>query len=192
MKIDQEFKSLISPLTNEEYEQLEQNIINEGCRDALVTWNDTIIDGHNRYTICTKNNISFKTVSKEFENREEVIVWIIKNQFGRRNLLPIERSKLALRLEDVISRKNKEKQRGGQGGVLLMENSPQANTMTTRDEIAKLAGVSTNTIARVKVIEREASPEQKEELTKGIKTINKVFNEIRPKKLKPEVVEEVS
>lgn len=86
MQIDQEFKSLMPALTNEEYRQLEENIIKEGCRDALVTWNDTLIDGHQRYEICTKNNIPFKTVAKELENREEVIVWIIKNQLGKKNM----------------------------------------------------------------------------------------------------------
>jgi len=36
--IDPEFASLIPPLTPEELAQLEQNILAEGCRDALVVW----------------------------------------------------------------------------------------------------------------------------------------------------------
>lgn len=192
INIDNEFKSLIPSLTIEEYEQLEQNIINEGCRDALVTWNDTIIDGHNRYEICTKNNIPFKTVTKEFENREEVIEWIIRNQFGRRNLPNYERGKLALKLESVIREKAKENQ-GVRNDLNILQNSARSKikAIDTRLEVSKIAGVSHDTIDRIKVIEREATPEQKEELSKGIKTINKVFNEIRPKKLKViETVEE--
>ena len=49
LRIDNDFASLIPPLTDEEYTHLEQSIIAEGCRDALVVWNDTIVDGHHRY-----------------------------------------------------------------------------------------------------------------------------------------------
>lgn len=38
VQIDQEFKSLIPPLSAEEYAQLEANILAEGCRDNLVAW----------------------------------------------------------------------------------------------------------------------------------------------------------
>ena len=86
LKIDPEFKDLIRPLRRKEYLQLEENILDEGCRDPIIIWNDYIIDGHNRYSICTKYSIPFNTVSKDFSSREEVIVWICKNQLGRRNI----------------------------------------------------------------------------------------------------------
>lgn len=195
MIIDNEFKSLIPSLTNEEYKQLEENIINEGCRDALVTWNDTIVDGHNRYEICTKNNLPYKTSTKDFKGREEAIEWIIRNQFGRRNLPNYERGKLALKLENVIREKAKVNLGGDRKSEdfkkSINQNSGELiKPISTSRELAKIAGVSHDTIEKVKVIEREASPEQKEELTKGIKTINKVFREIRPKKLIVETVEE--
>ena len=71
LKIDQEFKSLIPPLTAEEYAQLEKNVIAEGCRDALVIWQGTIIDGHIRYEICQKHSISYEIVEKDFDGREK-------------------------------------------------------------------------------------------------------------------------
>lgn len=110
MKIDEEFKNLIPKLTKEEFKQLEENIIEEGCREAIVLWNNTIVDGHNRYEICNRHNIIFKTINKEFSNREEAKMWIIKNQFGRRNLSTYDRGKLALQLEDLFAVKAKEKQ----------------------------------------------------------------------------------
>lgn len=39
--IDPEFKTLIPPLSTEEYAQLEENIKAEGCRDPLVAWPQT-------------------------------------------------------------------------------------------------------------------------------------------------------
>ena len=68
MKIDAEFQSLIPPLTYEEKKMLEESILSEGCRDAIVVWNDTIIDGHNRYEICKKHGIHFETVQSRAES----------------------------------------------------------------------------------------------------------------------------
>ena len=62
MVIDKEFKTLIPALTDEEYKGLEESILKDGCRDALVLWGDILIDGHNRYEICTRQNIPFNTV----------------------------------------------------------------------------------------------------------------------------------
>ena len=101
MKIDAEFRDLISPLDSAEYEQLEANIKQEGCRDAIVLWGEILIDGHHRYRICTENGISFKTVQKDFETRDDVKAWIIRNQWGRRNLTAYQRALLALKLETL-------------------------------------------------------------------------------------------
>lgn len=151
MKIDAEFQSLIPPLTFEEKEMLEESILSEGCRDAIVLWGDTIIDGHNRYEICTKHGIPFETVNREFESRNEVIEWIIKNQFGRRNLPLHERARLALRLKPVIAEKAAERMLAGKSDPVQI--SAQGKT---RDNIASIAGVSHDTIAKVEKIESEA------------------------------------
>lgn len=94
--IDPGLKNLIPPLSPDEYARLEQSIIEEGCRDPLVVWkwNAIILDGHNRYEICTKHDIPFNIIEKEFQNRQDVIAWIIGNQLARRNLTPEQRSYL--------------------------------------------------------------------------------------------------
>ena len=84
--IDKEFKSLIQPLRVEEYKNLEESLINEGCRDPIILWNDVIVDGHNRYEICTRLNIPFNTIHKGFSSRAEAISWICLNQLSRRNI----------------------------------------------------------------------------------------------------------
>ena len=84
--IDKEFKSLIQPLRVEEYKNLEESLINEGCRDPIILWNDVIVDGHNRYEICTRLNIPFNTRHKGFSSRAEAISWICLNQLSRRNI----------------------------------------------------------------------------------------------------------
>ena len=96
-RINREFKDLIPPLTPEEYGQLEQNILSQGCRDPIALWRGKIIDGHNRYEICTKHGIAFETVKLRFPSRDAVKLWILDNQLGRRNLSDAMRIKLAAR-----------------------------------------------------------------------------------------------
>mgnify|MGYP000139217634 CR=1 FL=1 len=84
--INPDFEALLSPLTPEEFEQLEKNILREGCREPILIWNDTIIDGHNRYKICHKHNILFITKYISFDSIEEATSWICTNQLGRRNI----------------------------------------------------------------------------------------------------------
>ncbi len=86
LKIDAGFKQLIPSLSAEELQQLEQNIIRNGCREPLCVWNNTILDGHTRYEICTRRQIPFMIQRIYFKNREEAIAWICANQLGRRNI----------------------------------------------------------------------------------------------------------
>lgn len=86
LKIDPEFRGLIRPLTTAEREQLEANLMADGCLDAIITWKGIIVDGHNRYEICTEHGIPFNVIEKEFDCRESVIAWICSHQLGRRNL----------------------------------------------------------------------------------------------------------
>ena len=86
--IDQEFKRLLPELSSAELAQLEANILSDGCRDPIVVWNNTIVDGHHRYEICKKHRLPFRIEQKRFSCREEVIRWICINQMGRRNITP--------------------------------------------------------------------------------------------------------
>ena len=177
--IDSEFKSLIPPLTDDEYNGLQDSILAEGCRDALVLWGNILIDGHNRYEICARHGIPFKTIQKDFENRDAVIEWIILNQFGRRNLPAYERARLALRLKAFFTEKAKANLvthtlDGYQG----CQNSDKA-VIDTKKELAKVAGVSHDTIAKVEKIEKAATPELKEQLRSGEISINQVYQTIK-------------
>ena len=113
LKIDAEFKALIPAMSVDEYNGLEQSLLTEGCRDALVVWDNILIDGHNRYEICQKHGIVFKTVGMDFENRDEVKAWRIINfckQDRMKKLPPIDRVFLAVKLKKIWSAQKKEKQ----------------------------------------------------------------------------------
>ena len=96
IKINPEFERLIPPLIDDEFDLLERNIVLEGeIYTPLFTWNGYIIDGHHRYRILLKyENIKFRVVEKEFENKYEAMSWMCNNQLGRRNLTPENRKYL--------------------------------------------------------------------------------------------------
>ena len=93
LSVDPEFQSKIPPLTAEERSQLEANILEEGrLLNPLIVWKGFIVDGHNRFEILKEHpEIKYTILEKEFAGREEAIVWICKNQLGRRNLTPEQR-----------------------------------------------------------------------------------------------------
>ena len=90
LRVDPEFRSLCPPLSPDEKAQLEGSLQTHGCRDALVVWkgHDLLLDGHNRHELCTKHDITYKTVELEFPDREASKQWIVANQLSRRNLTP--------------------------------------------------------------------------------------------------------
>jgi len=86
MEIDSEFQKLLPPLSEKEFCILEADIKENGCRDPVVVWGDILVDGHNRYAICTLHGIPFNVSSMEFKDRDAAKNWIDNNQLGRRNL----------------------------------------------------------------------------------------------------------
>lgn len=184
--IDSEFQSLIPPLSDDEYERLEKSILSEGVRNPIITWNGTIIDGHNRYHICEEHGIKCPQRERDFPSREAAKIWIIENQFGRRNLSAYDRSALALQLEPLYAAEAKRRMMAGKADPV--QNSSQGSeTGKTIDKLANLAGTSRDTIRKVKVIEAEAAKgnetaiEAREAVKSGEKSIHKAYTEVRPK-----------
>lgn len=175
--IDPEFESLIPPLTDDEFKQLSKNILEvQEVYDPLIVWNGILVDGHNRWKIIQKNpEVKYKTTEVIFFNRNEAKLWIIRNQLGRRNLPDYEKARLALRLKDAIAAEAKEKQ----GERTDIHQKSDKSPINTNKELAKVAGVSHDTIHKVDVIEKRAPEEVKEQLRRGEVSINKAYNEIR-------------
>ena len=187
VKIDPEFEKLIPPLETEEYRQLEENIMKDGCREALTVWNGVLVDGHNRYRICTEHHIKFQTENMDFPNREAVIEWILRNQLGRRNLSGFQKAELVLRLKPIIQEKAKEKQLSTQnndsGRAVFQKSGKQESPTHTDKELAKLAGVSHDTIYKAEIIKNEGTEEQIQRARQGGKgnSVNAIVNEIKQK-----------
>ena len=160
------------PLSLVEYSQLEKNIIADGCREPLVVFNNTLVDGHNRYEICTKHDLPFSILDKEFADSGAAKLWMIRNQFGRRNLSSFQRASLALEMKPMLAEIAKDNQTLSSGaGVKGLHKSANLNPIDTRKELAKEAGVSHDTISKVEKILAFADDETKQKLKNGELTI---------------------
>ncbi len=158
-----ELRDLIPPLQEEEYSQLEKNILAEGCREALMVWETTkniidnttsdsstvyvLVDGHNRYGICQKYQINFKIHLVSFSSLRDAKEYMIDNQLGRRNLIPEQASYLrGIRYNTEKLEKGKYSREEHKG-----QNVPYASEVkkeTTSLKLAKQYNVSEKTIKR--------------------------------------------
>jgi protein gp37 len=175
--INSKFRDLFPPLSDEERTLLENSIRLEGCRDAIITWNNQIVDGHNRYVICGKHSIPFKTIEMEFSSEGKALEWMLKNQKGRRNLSDYAKVEAALLVKSVMEKEARDRQACGQGGILLPEILPEASKGDTRDKIGELAGVSGKTVDKVEYIQKHAPEDIKQDLRTGAPgiSINKAY-----------------
>lgn len=182
------FKHIIPALTPDEYNQLEQNILQDGIREPLVVWGDTLIDGHNRLSIAQKHGLDYKTVSMCFTDDEAAKKWIIINQFGRRNLPLYERARLALELKPIIAEKAKENLTiAAEMTNTGLQKSVKA--VNTQKELAAIAGVSHDTIAKVERIEADATDEVRAQVKSGELTINQAYQTIKREDKRQEIAD---
>jgi ParB-like chromosome segregation protein Spo0J len=181
LTIIDELKNLLPPLTDTEFTGLEESIVKDGCLSPLVVWNDILVDGHHRYEICRKHQIPFQVNNIIFDSLNDAKIWIGKNQENRRNLTDFQRAEIALKLKDAFAAKAKERQRGGQGGVLLCPILDKANSVDTKKELAAVADVSHGTLAKVEYIVKHADEETKDKLRRGEKgtSIDKEYNRLK-------------
>ncbi len=164
--VNEELLAYIDPLTPDEHEALERSLLAEGCRDALVLWGDVLVDGHNRYGICTRHGIAFNTVQNTaFKSLDDVHLWMIDQHLGRRSVSDFQRGVLALRKKDILAART------------APAASPEPvmvrpDALLTREATAKAARISSNTIVQIEKIQKSATPELLAAVKSGTISIN--------------------
>ncbi|WP_127806668.1 plasmid replication/partition related protein [Hydrogenophaga sp. NH-16] len=175
----EELKAYIEPLTPDEHDALERSLLAEGCRDALVLWGDILVDGHNRYGICTKHGLPFQTVQNpRFQSMEDVHLWMIDQHLGRRSLSDFQRGVLALRKREIVAeRRSRAKAQADQASAPVPEaptgdapwegEAPAAalaavlepKPLQSREDIARAARLSASQVGMIEKIQKQAAPE---------------------------------
>lgn len=183
IRVDKELQALIPPLSIEEKSQLEANLKAEGCREPIIVWDGVIIDGHNRYEICTRLNLDFKISERTFESRDAAKVWMIDNQKGRRNLTDGWKWELQQAKKDILAAKGKENISANKGGTTTLSKVDKV-AHNTREELAKELGWSTGKVAMADKVWKDAKPEVKEKVRQGEVSINQAYQEVRKEEKK--------
>lgn len=193
LKINKVFEDLIPPLAAEELKQLEDNVLAHGIRDAIVVWNDTIVDGHNRYKLAQDHALDFSTVSMEFDSEDSAALWIIDNQMGRRNLTDfvklelqgkkaqvlIEHGRKAMSVasQEQVNRGNRHKKLEGLSTMDKPSRTEPAHN--TQQVIAETLGWGTGKVARGQYVIKHAPEEMKEQLRSNEVTINEAYQSLK-------------
>ena len=205
VRVNPAFAELIPPLTPEEYAGLERSILEEGVREPIIVWTEYvktgpydenlsmyptcpvtwIVDGHNRYKIATKYGLDFDTVEYDFDDENEVKLWMIDNQLSRRNLPDIDRILLEQQRASIVREEAKAKQSAAGGDRRSEEYRKTASVqmdksgehIDTRAEIAKKANVSMGSVARVEQIQKY-KPELIEKIRSGEETIGGAYKKV--------------
>lgn len=187
LKIDPELRDLLPPLTNDEYKQLEKNIVENGFDKnfPIMEWRGFIVDGHNRYSICQKHNIEYSVGTLAYKTKEEVMEWMLDIQLGRRNLSPIQRIAVAEKYRPIYERQARENMSfGGKSyspkeGLQNSSTLPKEQKIDVRAKLAKTAGVSTDTYSKGKKILDSDNEKLKKETLSGEKSINAAYKELQ-------------
>jgi hypothetical protein len=169
LSINPELKSLIPPLTAEEFKQLETNVCQEGIREPIITWQGTIVDGHNRYELAQMHDLPFKVKEMAFTSMEDCMDWMINNQLGRRNVTETQKAYL------IGKKYENEKQREGRPNTKLEQNVP----VSTAERLGEEFGISHIQVKRnedfAKGVDLLANvePELKGQILQGKSDLNK-------------------
>ncbi|WP_415806262.1 hypothetical protein [Bordetella muralis] len=183
IQINEELRTYIDPLSADEYEALERSLLADGCRDALVLWGDVLVDGHNRYALCTKHGIEFKTTQNtRFKSMDDVRLWMIENHLGRRSVSDFQRGVLALRKKEILQQRRQELEAQQQAQQADAGPADEAETsaaspaepvvIPNRQALARAARVSSNTLGQIEKIQKDAAPELVRAVKSGEISIN--------------------
>lgn len=181
LTVDPEFRDLIPPLNEEELKLLEASLVADGCESPLIVWNGVIVDGHNRYAICRKHEIPFAIQEKDFSSRDDAMLWMLRNQLGRRNLNSYQRVELVLKFEPLVKSAAEQRMLAGKVANPVPTLAQGQTKGKTRDHLSEAAGVSHGTFAKAKKLVQSADEETKRELRAGKVTVNRAYTELLEK-----------
>ena len=181
LTVDPEFRDLIPPLNEEELKLLEESLVADGCESPLIVWNGVIVDGHNRYAICRKHEIPFAIQEKNFSSRDDAMLWMLRNQLGRRNLNNYQRVELVLKFEPLVKNAAEQRMMAGKAANPVPTLAQGQTKGRTRDHLSEAAGVSHGTFAKAKKLVQSADEETKRELRAGKVTVNRAYTELLEK-----------
>lgn len=181
LRIDPEFQNKIPPLTDDEFKQLEENILTAGeVYEPIATWNGIIVDGHNRWKIIQSHpEISWRTRSMEFADKWAAFDWMYKHQLGRRNLTEQQRTYILGKMYEARKHTVGNHNERNEDGTFQCAQNGHIGANRVSDQIADEQGIGKETVKRAEKFSqgidaiREQEPEVADSILKGELSVKK-------------------
>lgn len=138
LKIHPDLAAFFPDCDEEDDKALEADIIaNGGARDPIIVWSGhgIIIDGHRRYKFCKRHGLPFVTEDMIFDTLSEVMGFMEKWQFMRRNMTPAQR---AVATQKMVQRRTLEATQGTTKSEIV-EAVAEATQRSTRQVYRDMA-----------------------------------------------------
>jgi len=192
--IDPEFANFLPPISAEELAALRASVEAHGFTDPIIVWmhHGELVDGFHRYRLWRDLGWSADRapdiVERKFPDRAAVMSWMFERQAARRNWTPAQKAAVGLKMKPAIEQRAKANQKAGGGTknpekqgekALLLHVAKARSPVHTRDEIAKAAGVSSETVRKTEVVLNEGAPEVKQALLSGQMSARQAFSQTR-------------
>ncbi|HPZ75109.1 MAG TPA: DNA methyltransferase [Candidatus Pacearchaeota archaeon] len=192
-----EYAKLFPPMSNEEFEELVEDIKQNGQLEPIILHEGKILDGRNRYNACLKLGIKPKMKDYDGENLDPLSFVISKN-IKRRHLTASQKALLALEIKPLLEKEARKRQatksRGLQRDEVLSakmheavninETNKQKNIQIKKgrsdEQAGKIIGVSGRYISQAEKVKKEA-PELVEKIMAGEMNLSEASKEIKKK-----------
>lgn len=196
-----ELKSHLPFADDELFQNLKEDIRINGLNDPILyittpNGQKLVVEGHTRIMALkslNRKNVLSKELKKTFNSIDEIKLWMVKHQLGRRNLTIGERVKLAFISKPTIEHLAKENlSKGGKAFSKKQEktvDSKDIEKVDTYSEIAKIANVGRTTVVKYSQILANASEAVIDGVNKGTVSIGSAHaslkSKIEVKKIQP-------
>jgi N6-adenosine-specific RNA methylase IME4 len=180
--------SNIFPLLNgTELTALADDIREHGLKEEIVTYEDQILDGRNRFNACKIAKVEPRF--RQYKGKDPLSIVISLNAM-RRDLTTDQRACIALEILPELKRQAKERQTDvlKKGDSPVREKIPQREQGRAKEQAAERLKTNRKYIDDVEKI-KETDPEKFEQIKKGEIKIIDVKNEIKKKERQKEIKE---
>lgn len=185
-----ELKSHLPFADEELFQNLKEDIKRNGLNDPILyiktpNGQKLVVEGHTRVmalNALNKKNVLTKELKETFDSLDEIKLWMVKNQFRRRNLPIEERIRLALLSKPTIEKLAKENlSKGGKAFSknAVKVNQPKIEKIDTYAEIAKIANAGRTSVLRYSQILANSSDAVIDSVNKGAVSIGSAYASLK-------------
>lgn len=155
---------LFPPMEGEDFDKFLEDIKKYGLRDPIITYQNKVLDGRNRYRACKQLDIEPKC--EEWDGQGSVVSFIVSKNLTRRHLDESQRAMIGARILDMFKEEAEARMKAGK--------APKANLPkgASRDQAAKVMNVSSRSISSAKNVLKNGSPSMKEAVDKGTVSVS--------------------